>query len=173
MGPLMADTKIRAYRSTDIDECRSLWVTLTQRHRELYADPTIGGSDPGLFFDAYLARVGPMRIWVAEQSGKVIGFVGLIVAGDDAEVEPLVVRSGCRGKGVGLALLRRVTEQARRLNVRYLGIRPVARNREAIALFHRAGFRKLGQIEMFTALSESARRGFNRRVELFGQRFGY
>ncbi len=169
----MAGTEIRRYRKTDLKECRSLWADLTRRHRELYADPTIGGSDPGRFFDRHLARLGPERIWVAEQDGAVVGLVGLMLAGDDAEVEPLVVRPDCRGKGVGLALLKYVTGQARKLKVRFLGIRPVARNREAIALFHRAGFRKLGQIEMFTVLSGDSRRGFNRRVELFGHRFGY
>ena len=43
----MRDWFIRTYESEDRDACRLLWAELTQHHRELYADPTIGGEQPG------------------------------------------------------------------------------------------------------------------------------
>jgi hypothetical protein len=36
---------IRHFRSADLEACRALWVDLTERHREIYADETIGGPD--------------------------------------------------------------------------------------------------------------------------------
>ncbi len=35
---------IRLYEPADLADCRSLWAELTQRHRDIYADPTIGGA---------------------------------------------------------------------------------------------------------------------------------
>jgi hypothetical protein len=84
---LWMDVVIRTYTSADLEACRALWVELTEHHRQLYDDPTIGGEQPGLAFDAHLARVGPDRIWVAEAHGTVYGLVGLIVEGDEGEEE--------------------------------------------------------------------------------------
>ena len=42
------------FRSTDLDACRGLYTQLVEHHREIYADPTIGGDDPGHAFDEYL-----------------------------------------------------------------------------------------------------------------------
>jgi hypothetical protein len=67
----MAEVAIRPYRPTDLEACRALWVELVQRHREIYQDPSIGGDDPGLYFDRHLAQVGAERIWVAECAGAV------------------------------------------------------------------------------------------------------
>jgi GNAT superfamily N-acetyltransferase len=95
---------IRRYRPDDLDACRSLWTELTDRHRKLYADETIGGDDPGRGFDEHLAEVGAERIWVAELDGRVVGLAGAVVSGRKVELEPLSVRAGCRGAGIGRRL---------------------------------------------------------------------
>ncbi len=92
---------IRGYQSADLDDCRALWAEMTQRHRDIYDDPTIGGEDPGLEFDSHLARVGPDLIWVAESDDGVVGFVSLIHEGEEAEIEPIIVRSEVRSAGIG------------------------------------------------------------------------
>lgn len=169
---------IRRYASSDLDRCRELWVELTQHHRDIYGDPSIGGVDPGLFFDKHLARVGPERIWVVEVNGEVVGLVGLIVDDRDGDervavVEPLVVASSHQNKGLGRALLTRAVEEANKLNVRYLSVRPVARNLEAISLYYDFGFRVLGEIEMFMELRPSASDKWKSGLELFGYAFRY
>jgi N-acetylglutamate synthase-like GNAT family acetyltransferase len=148
---------IRAYEDGDLDHCRRLWAQLTEHHREIYGDPSIGGDDPGLFFDDHLARVGPAHIWVAVDDGVVRGMVGLIVDGEEAEIEPVVVARDCRGDGVGRQLLTRAVAEARQLGVRFLSIAPVARNHRAIELFVREGFATVGRIELFTELRPSDR----------------
>ncbi len=45
---------IRRYASRDLDRCRELWVELTQHHRDIYGDPSIGGVDPGSFLTSIL-----------------------------------------------------------------------------------------------------------------------
>jgi ribosomal protein S18 acetylase RimI-like enzyme len=148
-----------------------LWVELTQRHREIYDDPSIGGDDPGLYFDEHLARVGPERLWVADRDGEAVGLVGLIVDGQEAEVEPIVVASAHRGEGVGRALLEHMVEEAKKLGVRYLSVKPVARNLEAISFYYDFGFQTLGEIELFMDLGTPAPGTWKPGPELFGHSF--
>ena len=169
----MGDVTIRQYDLSDLEVCRALWVELTQRHREIYNDPTIGGDSPGLYFDKHLAQIGSKRLWVAERRGKVVGFVGLMVDGQEAEVEPIVVGSTHRGEGIGRALLNRSVEEAKRLEVRYLSVKPVARNLEAISFYYDFGFRTLGEIEMFMDLGTPAPGTWKPGPKLFGHRFQY
>ncbi len=143
----MTEVIIRQYKQADLESCRSLWTELVQRHRDIYKDQTIGGEEPGLHFDKHLSRVGDENIWVAERDGTVVGMVGLIRE-DEEEVEPIVVASEYRNEGIGSMLLERTIEKARELGIRYLSIRPVARNSEAISLFYRTGFKSLGHIEL-------------------------
>jgi GNAT superfamily N-acetyltransferase len=164
---------IRPYVPSDLVTCRALWVELTQRHREIYDDPSIGGDDPGLYFDEHLDRVGPERLWVAERAGEVIGLAGLIVDGQEGEVEPLVVAPAHRGGGVGRALLEHMVEEAKKLGVRYLSVKPVARNLEAISFYYNFGFQTLGEIEMFMDLGTPAPGTWKPGPELFGNSFSF
>ncbi len=167
----MPSVSLRAYQPSDLSRCRDLWLELTQRHRDIYDDQSIGGEDVGMYFDKHLELVGPERIWVAEEDGDILGFVGLILEGESAEVEPIVVTVDRRSEGVGSALLDRAVTEARSLGVRILSLRPVARNREAIAFFHRAGFRTLGHLQLFQYLKDSGAHEGKRGPELFGLDF--
>jgi ribosomal protein S18 acetylase RimI-like enzyme len=169
----MSDVVIRQYHPSDLEECRTLWVELTQRHRELYNDPTIGGDTPGFYFDKHLARVGPEWLWVAEHEGEVVGLVGLIVDDREAEVEPIVVAATHRDKGIGRDLLNRMVEEAKKLGVRYLSVKPVARNAEAISFYYGFGFQTLGEIEMFMDLGAPMPGTWKPGPELFGHSFQY
>ena len=143
---------VRPYAPTDLDACRRLWEVLTERHRLIYDDLSIGGDNVGLFFDAHLARVGPQNIWVAEEDGVVVGMSGLIVGDGEAEIEPVVVAEAHRSGGIGTLLLNEGVARARALGVQYLNIAPVARNSRAIELFVRAGFRIIGHVQLFIEL---------------------
>jgi GNAT superfamily N-acetyltransferase len=143
---------VRAYQPDDLSACRRLWEVLTERHRLIYDDPSIGGDDAGSFFDAHLARVGPDNIWVAEEDGAVVGMSGLIVGDGEAEIEPVVVEEALRSRGIGTLLLNEGVARAKRLGVQYLNIAPVARNSRAIELFVRAGFRLVGHLQLFIEL---------------------
>lgn len=114
----------------------------------------IGGDDPAAQFDHHLTAVGPERIWVAEQDSVVVGLTGLIVDGTSAEVEPVVVTDGERGRGIGRALVKRVIEEAGALGIGLLSVRPVGRNTAALRFFRDSGFNVLGHIEALMDLSE-------------------
>jgi GNAT superfamily N-acetyltransferase len=135
---------IRPYCDADYAAGRALWVELTEHHRRIYRDPTIGGDDPGAGFDEYLATPSRVGSWVAEVAGRVVGLTGLFERYASGEVEPVVVTEALRGTGVGRQLIGRVIDEAVVRGYEYLAIRPVARNIAAMERFHSAGFRTLG-----------------------------
>ena len=126
---------IRDYAPGDYSACRLLWVELTEYHRRIYEDPSIGGDDPGVGFDDYLATPQRVSSWVAETAGSVVGLTGLFDHGSSGEVEPVVITDSVRGRGVGRLLIERVVTEAIDRGYEYLAIRPVARNVSAIRTF--------------------------------------
>lgn len=143
-SPATSEVIVRGYAEGDYGACRSLWAELTEYHRGIYGDPSIGGDDPGAGFDDYLATSQRTGSWVAESDGRVVGLTGLFDRGTSGEVEPVVVAEEARDQGIGRMLISRVVEEARARGFEYLAIRPVARNVAAVRRFHAAGFRTLG-----------------------------
>jgi GNAT superfamily N-acetyltransferase len=172
-SPATPEVNVRGYAEGDYRACRALWAELTEYHRRIYGDPSIGGDDPGAGFDDYLAMPRRIGSWVAESDGTVAGLTGLLDRGTSGEVEPVVVAEAARDRGIGRRLISRVVEEALARGYDYLAIRPVARNVAAVRRFHAAGFRTLGgHIDLTMDLAA-------RRVEwlsgasLHGLDFGY
>jgi GNAT superfamily N-acetyltransferase len=161
---------VRNYQDTDREQCRSLWRELVEWHREIYEDSTIGGESPEDYFDKYLSKFGSDRIWVAVSESKVVGFIGLVVNGNEAELEPLVVSKDYRGKGMGKLLVMAVMAEARRLGVKYLNVLPVARNVQAMRFFRKMGFKNIGHVGLFVDFSG---RKWKSSVELHGCEFDF
>jgi ribosomal protein S18 acetylase RimI-like enzyme len=160
---------IRRYQPDDLEQCRSLWTDLTDWHRQLYADESIGGAHPGAGFDAHLAEVGPERIFVAEVDGRVVGLAGMIVRGRKVELEPLSVRAGCRGVGIGRELAEAVVSAARAEGAEQVVVRPTGRNADAIRVFHTLGFDVVSRIELVYDLGAGER--WREGEEFAGRRF--
>jgi N-acetylglutamate synthase-like GNAT family acetyltransferase len=148
---------IRRYRPEDLEPCRALWTDLTVWHRQLYANDSIGGVNPGSAFDDHLAQVGPERIFVAEQDGRLVGLAGMIVSGRRVELEPLTVRAGCRGLGIGRELTEAVVAAARAEGAEQVVVRPTGRNADAIRVFHALGFDVVSRVELVQDLTGGER----------------
>jgi len=164
---------IREYDPRDLDRCRALWRSLVQRHRDIYGDPALGGPDPGTEFDAYRENPQLHRVWVAESDGKVVGLCGLLVQGEESELEPIVVDPEHRSRGIGALLAAQAIAESRRLGFKYVNVRPVARNVEAIRFFHREGFRLLGRFELSIALDAASPFGSSRSTDVHGLPFEF
>lgn len=164
---------MREYRASDDAACRALWVELTEHHRRLYSDDSIGGSDPGSGFDDYIATPHRVGSWVAEVAGTVVGLTGLLDHGASAEVEPVVVATELRGRGVGGVLIAHVVAEATRRGYTYLAIRPVARNVPAIQAFYEMGFHTLGgHVDLTMDLAERRHQWMDGQT-LHGRTFRY
>ncbi len=161
---------IRKYQPTDLEQCRCLWQELTEWHRKIYEDPTIGGENPEDYFGKHLAKVRPERLWVAVSDFQVVGLAGLIVEGIEAEIEPVIVSESHRKKGIGTQLIKTVINEAHGLNIKFLSVKPVAGNIKAIKFFQKQGFKNLGHIELFMNFSEHH---WKAGPELFECRFNF
>jgi len=164
---------IRKYQNDDLAACRNLWVELTQHHRDIYQVPDIGGSDPGTAFDEYLKNEGLHGPWVAESQGVVVGMTGLLVNGSEAEIEPVVVSTDFRSKGVGKKLVSHAVAEARKRDVRFLSVKPVARNIEAFSFFTALGFNTVGHIELFQELEGAGERQWMSGMKLHNKNLKY
>jgi GNAT superfamily N-acetyltransferase len=171
MNELSKGFAIRKYQATDREQCRGLWRELTEWHREIYQDPSIGGEHPEDYFDKHLFKVGPEQLWVAEQDTKVVGLVGLMSGlYDEVEIEPLIVSQAYRGKGVGKQLIQTVIAEARRRGLRSLNVSPVARNVGTIKFLYELGFKNLGFIQLFIDLTDHK---WKDGPEFFGCKFKF
>lgn len=164
---------IRKYHPSDIGSCRALWAELTQRHRDIYNDQTIGGENPGELFDLYIKNEKLHGPWVAIRDGEIVGFTGLLVDGEEADVEPVIVSKRYRNRGLGKALIEYAIHEAKNLNIRFLSVKPVARNVEAISFFTGAGFDIMGHIDLFQDLSNNSKREWRSGITLHGNRLKY
>ncbi len=169
--------EIRGYGASDLESCRTLWFELSESHRILFNDPTIGGANPGAYFDRHLKQAGPSKIWVAEVGGEIVGMVGLVVDpvsdGSSMVIEPVVVKKEFRGKGIGRKLLEYAIEKARRSGANFLSIQPVVRNVRALKTFHEAGFRAIGNIDLVMELKEDRKLAWRPGIEIHGLEFEY
>ena len=155
---------IRPFEEQDASACRGLWAELTRWHRALYDDPSIGGDDPGSGFD----ELAGARIWIAERRGSVVGFIGLVIRGRRAEIEPVVVSFDVRGQGIGRSLVETAVEAAQSEGVRQIKASPVARNGPALRFFHELGFDTLSHVDLLLDLERP--KTYWRERERLGER---
>ena len=164
---------IREYRPDDLEGCRELWRHLTQRHRDIYDDQTIGGDDPGPYFDEhYLVDDKPVKVWVAEEDGELVGLCGLLMRDGQAELEPIVVRDGVRGEGIGSQLARTAVAEAEASGASTIIVRPVWRNVDAIHFFHREGFDVLDHVELTKLITREPNPSAE-TIDVHDRRFAY
>ncbi|MBI4767852.1 MAG: GNAT family N-acetyltransferase [Deltaproteobacteria bacterium] len=165
--------KIRKYKPSDIIACRCLWAELTQKHRDIYDDQTIGGENPGSNFDLYIKKKNLHGPWVATFDSQVIGLTGLLVEGEEADVEPAVVSKQYRNQGVGTALVKYAIQKAKKLGIRFLSAKPVVRNVEAMSFLIKEGFNITGQIELFQDLSTNTERDWKTGIKIHDKNLKY
>ena len=164
---------VREYKETDYDFCVILSRELAQHHADIYSEPSIAIKDQAKWFDDLMQKDGYAGMWLAEVNNKVVGLCGLFSYGEEGEIEPVVVAASSRNKGIGTRLIRYVVDEAKKRNIRYLSIRPVARNKEAIALFTRLGFNVVGYIDLFQDLSDKKDREWKSDFLVHGVQLRY
>jgi GNAT superfamily N-acetyltransferase len=97
------------------------------------------------------AAVGSARAtFVAEEQGQWVGLAtGVARHPDDLDHSPILigmfVDASQRGRGVGAALVERVTDWVRTLPAQRLYLWATSTNRPAIALYERCGFRRTAE----------------------------
>ena len=88
----------------------------------------------------------PLSYWlVAEDNGKIAGYVGSQSVLDAADMMNLAVSPDCRQQGVGQALVNGLVEHLQQKNVIALLLEVRVSNTPAISLYEKLGFIQVGR----------------------------
>ena len=88
----------------------------------------------------------PLSYWlVAEENGKVVGYVGSQSVLDAADMMNLAVSPDCRQQGVGQALVNELVQYLQKNNVIALLLEVRVSNAPAISLYEKLGFEQVGR----------------------------
>jgi len=81
------------------------------------------------------------NFFVAELDGRLVGYAGMWVEGNQAHIAKVAVTEGYRRRGIGTALLQQLLDQARRLGLAQAYLEVRRGNLAAQQLYRRFGFR--------------------------------
>ena len=84
------------------------------------------------------------QAFIAEGTGRLLGFVLARTSGPEAEILDLAVLPTVRRRGIARALLRAVREAVQRLGVEEIYLEVRESNRAAISLYEGEGYRPVG-----------------------------
>jgi GNAT superfamily N-acetyltransferase len=140
----MSDIGIRILEFEPQFECQIREV-IQQVYREFGFGPDVTPeSDPDLF-DIVGTYTGQGRFWVAIHGEQLVG-TGAIrqKTPEVGEVKRMYLLAPYRGRGIGLALLETAVSFAREQGYQRLQLDTVAGLKQAIHLYERYGFQKIG-----------------------------
>ena len=81
---------------------------------------------------------------VAEENNAIIGFAGIIVTPDDAEITNIVTKKSERKKGIGKLLLEKLIEMAKKFEKDIISLEVNSKNIPAINLYKLFDFKEVG-----------------------------
>ena len=130
------DVRLRPMRWDDIEAVLPLG-------RELFAgDPPWSAE----LFRSELAAVPATRWYVVvEDSDDIVGYAGLLISGETADVQTLAVAPLWQRHGIGTALLEALVDEARRRGVGEILLEVRADNDAALVLYSRHGFERIAR----------------------------
>ena len=120
---------IREARSSDIPEILALWLSANLQAHSFV---------PGRYWTDHYDMVKEMLpqaelyVWEAEDSGKILGFIGL----DGTYIAGIFVLDDARSQGIGAGLIRHVKPLKN-----HLSLKVYEKNQRAAAFYKREGFR--------------------------------
>jgi GNAT superfamily N-acetyltransferase len=125
----MSDAFVREARVADLPACGSVvndYIDATDwLPRVLPRDRVAAMFEPGL--------LDRRRVWVAEEAGRVVGYVTLT---EDGVLPALYLDPGARGRGLGKALL----DQAKAVSTGGIELTVFEANLDALRFYGREGF---------------------------------
>ena len=82
---------------------------------------------------------------VKNKENEILGFAGIKIILDEAEIMNIVTRKDCRNQGIGKLLLDRIILEAKNKNIRKINLEVNENNTIAIHLYEGFGFSKDGE----------------------------
>ena len=82
--------------------------------------------------------------FIAKQSNEIIGFVGILLIIDTAEITNIVVKKSYRGNGISKILMNHIINYCIEKNIVKINLEVNSKNEPAIKLYHSFGFKEVG-----------------------------
>ncbi len=121
-------------REMNLDDLEQVMVI----EKENFSEPW---TETGFF--SFLIRQDTLFL-VAEESGEIAGYCGLVMAPDEGDVTNVSVAKNRRRQGIGAMLVRELIRRAGENGVTKLYLEVRESNQAAIALYESLGFKKDG-----------------------------
>ncbi len=81
---------------------------------------------------------------IARENNEIVGFAGILIIFDEANLNNIVVKKSCRGRGIGGELLETLIDLCSDLNLKTFTLEVNVENVPAIKLYEKFGFKNLG-----------------------------
>lgn len=81
---------------------------------------------------------------VCKLNDEIIGFAGITIILDIAELNNIVIKKGYRGQGFSKNILKYLIEIVKKYNCKYINLEVSSKNIIAINLYEQFGFKKVG-----------------------------
>lgn len=86
---------------------------------------------------------------VAEHKNEILGYLGMKPVLDEGYISNVAVTSSARGKGIGSALLEKLTSYAKENGIKTISLEVRPSNAPAIALYEKFGYKQVGRRKNF------------------------
>ena len=129
------EINIRFY--TDDDAC-----FIAELENECFSDPW----SQNAIIEA--AKYGTVFL-LAEENGKILGYLGMKPVLDEGYISNVAVTSGARDKGIGSCLLKKLDEYAKEHEIKTISLEVRPSNAPAIALYEKFGYKQVGRRKNF------------------------
>ena len=145
----MTAVTIRLATDDDANAIARVLAEAFVAYRPLYTDGAFSAT--AIDSRGVTARIVEGPVWVAVESGAVIGTVAAVGRGEDLYIRGMAVAPAARGCGVGTQLLEGVEAFARKGGYRRLVLSTTPFLTEAIHLYERSGFGRVpeGAMDLF------------------------
>lgn len=83
--------------------------------------------------------------FVAKDNEKIVGFAGMKIILDEAEIMNIVTKKDCRNQGIGKLLLKQLILESKNKNIKRINLEVNENNKIAIHLYEKFGFLQDGE----------------------------
>ena len=84
------------------------------------------------------------KYWIAKMGQEIIGFAGMKIMVDEADIMNIVVKKRHQNQGIGSLLLKKLISTSKQLNLTFINLEVMEENYPAIHLYKNFGFKQIG-----------------------------
>jgi RimJ/RimL family protein N-acetyltransferase len=136
---------VRPATVDDLDAVVDLYAAVAEEARWIGAEAPVDKTERRTKFESSIHR-DDAEFFVADADGRIVGELGIEVAGYGVADFGMMVAADARGRGVGSALLTAAIEWARTAGAHKIALQVWPDNEAAIALYRKFGFEHEGRL---------------------------